>query len=289
MAANIFSRNSRVWRVICDAAAVIAGALIFSASLNMFLLPAEVVVGGLTGIATVLKIYFDIPVGTMIFVMNVPLVLLNAKFFGRKFFVQTIIGIAATSLASDLVTAFPVTITDPLLCALFGGGVMGFALGILLSRGYTTGGTDLMATLLKIPFKRANLGTLIMVCDFVIIIGAALITKNYSGIFYSILASYIMGKVTDYVISGSQQAEMAFIISKEPEKLAELIAKRLDRGATIIEASGSFTKAPRPMLMCVVGKGELFHLKQLTSEHDPESFVIISRATEVLGEGFGKK
>ena len=111
-------------KYLFDAAAVIAGAVLFSASMNMFLLPAGIVVGGMTGI-TIINMFFGVPVGVMIIILNIPLILLNTRYFGKKFFVRTMVGIAATSVATDFITVFPVTVTDPLLCSLLGGVTMG--------------------------------------------------------------------------------------------------------------------------------------------------------------------
>ena len=269
-----------------DAAAVIAGSLLFSASMNMFVLPARIVVGGMTGIATVLNLFWQLPIGLMIILLNIPLVILNTRKFGRDFLLRALAGIISTSLAVDLITIFPVTITDPLLCSLFGGVTMGAALGILLSRGYTTGGTDLVATLLRLRFRRVPLGSLIMLSDLVIIVGSAMASHDFDGIFYSVICIYVMGKVTDLVISGQRRAELAFIISGRPEELPGLISGRLGRGATLLYASGGFRGEDRRVVMCVVGKGELFFLKKLVAEFDRSAFVIVCPAGEVLGEGF---
>ncbi|MCI8388661.1 MAG: YitT family protein [Clostridiales bacterium] len=279
--------KSKVRLLLYDTAIVIIGALLFSASMNMFLLPAKIVVGGMTGIATVVNLYVNIPVGIMIILLNIPLVILNTRRFGFMFLVRTLIGTLSTSLAIDFISIFPITITDPLLCAVFGGVTMGASLGLLLSRGYTTGGTDLIACLLKVRFKRLPTGSLIMFSDLAIIVIAAIITREWSGIFYSIISLYVMGRITDLIISGSQRAELALIISSDPEGLTRLISERLGRGATLLDGSGGFTSEPRRVVMCVVGKGELFFLKQAVAGFDPNAFFVICKASEVLGEGFG--
>jgi uncharacterized membrane-anchored protein YitT (DUF2179 family) len=269
-----------------DVAAVVAGAMLFSASMNMFLLPAQIVIGGMTGIATVINLFLNVPIGIMIILLNIPLLILNTWKFGGSFLTRTLIGIVSTSLAIDFILIFPVTITDPLLCSLFGGLTMGAALGILLSRGFTTGGTDLIATLLKLRFKHISTGTLIMVSDLVIIISSAIFTKNYDGIFYAVISIYAMGKITDIILLGSQRAEMAFIISSKPAEISSAISEQLGRGMTLLDGHGGFTQQPKRVIMCVVGKRELFFLKQLISSIDQEAFVIICEAKEVLGEGF---
>ena len=281
--------RSELKRIFADIAAVALGALLFSASMNMFLLPAKIVVGGMTGVATILNMFFGVPVGVMIIILNIPLILLNTRHFGRKFLVRTLVGIVATSLTTDFITVFPVTIMDPLLCSLLGGITMGASLGILLSRGYTTGGTDLVACLLKRRLKGVPTGTLIMISDLVIISVSALLTRDFDGVIYSVVSIFVMGKLTDMMLSGSQRAELVFIVSEHPDEVAALISEKLGRGATMLDGSGSYTGERRRVVMSVVGRRELFLLKETVSAFDPDAFVIVCQAAEVLGEGFSDK
>lgn len=276
-------------KYLFDAAAVIAGAVLFSASMNMFLLPAGIVVGGMTGIATIINMFFGVPVGVMIIILNIPLILLNTRYFGKKFFVRTMVGIAATSVATDFITVFPVTVTDPLLCSLLGGVTMGVSLGILLARGYTTGGTDLVACLLKRKLRKLPTGTLIMASDLVIVGVSAILLRSFDGLLYSVISIFTMGKLADLMLDGSQHAELALIISKKPEETAKRISEKLDRGATLLDGKGSYTGEEKRVVMSVVGRRELFLLKEVVSEVDPDAFVIVCQAAEVLGEGFSDK
>ena len=276
-------------KYLFDAAAVIAGAVLFSASMNMFLLPAGIVVGGMTGIATIINMFFGVPVGVMIIILNIPLILLNTRYFGKKFFVRTMVGIAATSVATDFITVFPVTVTDPLLCSLLGGVTMGVSLGILLARGYTTGGTDLVACLLKRKRRKLPTGTLIMASDLVVVGVSAILLRSFDGLLYSVISIFTMGKLADLMLDGSQHAELALIISKKPEETAKRISEKLDRGATLLDGKGSYTGEEKRVVMSVVGRRELFLLKEVVSEVDPDAFVIVCQAAEVLGEGFSDK
>ena len=276
-------------KYLFDAAAVIAGAVLFSASMNMFLLPAGIVVGGMTGIATIINMFFGVPVGVMIIILNIPLILLNTSYFGKKFFVRTMVGIAATSVATDFITVFPVTVTDPLLCSLLGGVTMGVSLGILLARGYTTGGTDLVACLLKRKFRKSSdrdayNGVRSRRCRRFGDIAPQLRRAPYS-----VISIFTMGKLADLMLDGSQHAELALIISKKPEETAKRISEKLDRGATLLDGKGSYTGEEKRVVMSVVGRRELFLLKEVVSEVDPDAFVIVCQAAEVLGEGFSDK
>ena len=278
--------SKKIKSVIYETGIVIFGSAMFSLALNMFILPANIILGGMTGIATVLNMFFGTPVGIMIILLNIPLIAANTYFFGTGFLGRTVIGVAATSIATDILTFFPVTTTDPLICAILGGAVMGAGIGFVMTRGYTTGGTDLIACLVKLKLKGASMGTIITVADIIIIIGAAFFTKDMTGIFYSLICTWAAGKTLDFMISGSRRAGQAFIITDKPDMIVKLIFERLDRGATVLSATGAYTGEPKNVVMCVVPKKELFFLKQIVNECDSQAFVIIGDAAEVTGEGF---
>jgi len=278
--------SNKTRKSISRTAALILGSVLFAMSLNMFLLPAEIVLGGMTGISTVINIFFGFPVGVMIIILNIPLVAANAVLFGKGFLGRTMVGIITTCAACDIITFFPVTETDPLMCSILGGAVMGAAMGIILSRGFSTGGTDLIAVLVRRKMRNISTGKIIMICDFLIIIGAAVITGNYGGLFYSAVCTWISGQVLDMVLSGSERAGQVFIISEKADELVSLIFKKLDRGVTVINATGGYTGEARRVIMCALPKRELYYLKELVSECDPRAFCIIASASEVRGRGF---
>lgn len=282
----MLNKNEKIKSVLYETGIVILGSVLFSLALNMFILPANIVLGGMTGIATVINMFFGAPVGVMIILLNVPLIIANTYFFGTGFLRRTVIGVAATSVATDILVFFPTTTTDPLICAILGGAVMGAGVGFMMTRGYTTGGTDLVACLVKLKLKRASMGNIIIIADIAIILGASLFTRDLSGIFYSLICTWSAGKALDFVISGSRRAGQAFIITDKPDGIVKLIFERLDRGATVLEATGAYTGEPKKVVMCVVPKKELFFLKQIIGECDPQAFVIIADAAEVSGEGF---
>ncbi len=279
-------KHEKIKNVLYESGLVIFGSVMFAIAMNMFILPAGIVLGGMTGISTVLNIFFKTPVGITIIILNIPLFIANAYFFGLKFLRRTLIGVVATSIATDVLTFFPITTEDPLMCAILGGAAMGVGVGFMMTRGYTTGGTDLVACLVRIKFKNISMGTIITVADVVIILGAAVISRNFTSIFYSVLCVWAAGRVLDMMISGSKRAGQSFIITEKPDEIVKLIFERLDRGVTVIDAIGGYTGEPKKVVMCVVGRGQVFLLKQLVMECDKQAFVVISPVTEVTGEGF---
>lgn len=280
------SKKQKTKDIVYESGLVILGSVMFALAMNMFLLPANIILGGMTGIATVLNILFSTPVGLMIMVLNIPLFVANACYFGLGFLRRTLIGVVATSVATDVLTFFPVTTEDPLLCAILGGIAMGAGVGIMMTRGYTTGGTDLIACLIRIKFKNVSMGTVITVTDIMIIVGAAFITGDYTSIFYSVICAWAAGRVLDMMISGSRRAGQAFIVTDKPDEIVKLIFERLDRGVTVLEGIGAYTGEAKKVVMCVLGRGQVFMLKKLVAECDERAFVVISDVSEVTGEGF---
>lgn len=279
---------AKLKNTVYDAAAILAGALLFSASVNMFIVPGKIILGGATGIASVIGSVFDLPVGVLIVAVNIPLVLINLKYYGIKFLFKTVIGVALTSAATDLITFFPVTISDPMLCALFGGMTMGAGTGLLFSRGYTTGGTDLAALFVRRKRKDIGAGRVIMICDFVIISVLTLVTKEYVGIIYSLVATYAYSVVTDTVIDGADCAKSVFIISECHREIASDITEKLERGVTVLDGRGFYTNEEKNILLCVAKKSELYELKKIIRERDDSAFVFFCDTSDVIGYGFEK-
>ncbi|MBQ7715172.1 MAG: YitT family protein [Clostridia bacterium] len=272
---------------VSDAVAFIGGAALFGVSMNMFLYPGKVIMGGITGIAEVINYLYDkLPIGVLILVLNVPLLIVNIKVSGFRSMIKTVLGIVATSVAIDLTTFLPATLSDPLLCAILGGVTMGIGAGLMLTRGYTTGGSDLSAVLLKNKVKRLTTGRLILIIDVVVVVGAALVMKRFEGIIYSSVSIFAYSVAIDAVMGGSEKAKMAILISEKHDEIAEAVSERLERGVTLLHGGGWYTKENKEILMCVVKRNEEFSLKQLVERIDSEAFMIFCDATEVLGMGF---
>ena len=245
-------------KYLFDAAAVIAGAVLFSASMNMFLLPAGIVVGGMTGIATIINMFFGVPVGVMIIILNIPLILLNTRYFGKKFFVRTMVGIAATSVATDFITVFPVTVTDPLLCSLLGGARrMGVsardtARARVHDRRHRSCRLPAQEKVQKASDRDAYNGVRSRRCRRF----GQYCSAASTGSSTRSSRSSRSGKLADLMLDGSQHAELALVISKKPEETAKRISEKLDRGATLLDGKGSYTGEEKRVVMSVVGDGQ---------------------------------
>ena len=280
------SSISRTSYIISHAVTVLLASLLFAVALNMFFVPCEIVIGGATGIATVLNILFNTPVGVMIILINVPLVLVNWYIFGFKFVMKTIIGIAASSVITDLLAFLPPLTDDALVAAAIGGVCMGAGLGIFFSKGYTTGGTDLISCLLKRKFPNFSNATFIFIVDMIVVIASSIVMRDYKFVFYSLVAILSATVTIDLVIGGINKAMLAIIITDKADEVSQMILKELDRGTTLLHGKGGFTHKDKQVIMCVVTKGQIYELKKRVNLISPESFMILTSAAEVRGVGF---
>ena len=283
------NKTKKFTAAISELFAFFGGAALFGVSMNMFLSPGGVVMGGATGIATVINFINDkAPIGVLIIAMNVPLLLMNIKISGFRSMIHTVLGIALSSVAIDLMTFLPHTMEDPLLCAILGGVTMGTGAGLMLTRGFTTGGSDLAAVLLKRKFRRLSTGRLILIIDVIVVVGAALVMHSFESVIYSSVSIFAYSVALDAVMGGAEKAKMAIIISEKHAELAALVSEKLERGVTLLHGGGWYTKQDKEVIMCVVKRNEEFNLKQIVESVDRDAFMIFCDASQVLGEGFGK-
>ncbi|NLY43096.1 MAG: YitT family protein [Clostridiaceae bacterium] len=265
---------------------IVLGTILMAASMNMFLVPNKIVAGGISGFATVLFYLFKFPVGTTMFVLNVPLFLLGIRYLGGFFGVKTLFSTALLSVVIDLTTFLPVITRDPLLASIYGGIIMGVGMGFVFRSGATTGGTDLAAKLIHKFVPLFTIGQLLLIVDVVIIAFAAAVFHNYDMALYAVVTLFVSSKVIDGIVEGVNFAKAVFIISTHSNRIAERIMKDLDRGVTGLEGMGMYTGQEKTVLMCVLKRTEIPALKSIVKEIDKNAFIILADAREVLGEGF---
>jgi len=285
--------KKKVSTILWDIVYLAIGGFIYSIAYNMFLVPGEIFVGGVGGISTVLHVLYGWPTGLMIFLLNLPLVILFAIFYGLRSSIKTIICISVGSVFVDVFAAldiFPSAFANPtenkLLYAIFGGIVLGSAIGIMFSRGYTSGGTDIVALLLKLKFKKLSMSNLILLIDVVVILYAAISMKDWLTILYSFVVVFMFTNTISIVTGGFDKGGLAYIFSSKYEEIADAISTKMHRGVTLVDGMGWYNKTPCKVILCVVKKSEMFQLKLLAKQMDPDSFMIMSETTETLGRGF---
>ncbi|MCA0986842.1 YitT family protein [Guptibacillus algicola] len=285
--AKFTARNDSFSRQIFEYISVLIGSAIVAIAFNLFLLPNSIASGGVSGISTITKGVFDWKPAYVQWAFNIPLFISGLIFLGKKYGPKTLAGTLFLPFVVKLTENVEAATTDPLLGALFGGLGVGLGLGIVFRGKASTGGTDLAAQIVN-KFSGLSLGTCVFIIDGLIVTASAFVFSLESAL-YALIAMYLTGKTIDVVQLGFGYSKMALIISEKEEELREGIFSVIDRGVTRISGQGGYTNDKRPILMVVVTQNEVTKLKQLVKSVDPKAFVIVSNATEVLGEGFKRE
>jgi uncharacterized membrane-anchored protein YitT (DUF2179 family) len=268
---------------------IIAGCLLFALGFDMFLEPNGLNAGGISGLAMILAHVLGFgSVGLITALMNLPLFLAGGVKIGKKFFVGSLVGMATSSLALDLFSRLPVLETEPLLASLYGGVLCGIGLGMVFATGASTGGSDIIVRLLKLRWEHVPIGTINIVFDLVVAVLTGIAFMDMSRALYSGVAIFVTGQVIDAVVYRFDYSKVALIISPEHERIAEVIAAELDRGATFLHGEGSYSHKDTKVVLTAVKKQQISELKRLVVEIDPDAFIVVQEAHQVLGEGFGR-
>lgn len=266
--------------------AVILGSAVMAFGLDLFLVPSQIAPGGISGLSTVLHYLTGLPVGVLIFVLNIPVFILGAKSFSRSYILDSFFGMLMLSVFTAVFQYLAPVTSDLMLSSVFGGAFVGAGTGLVLRFGASTGGTDIMAMLLKKKFDGFSTGNFIAFIDTVIVLIAGLFFKTWETVLYSSLSLLVSSRVLDAVVEGVDYAKAVFIISEVPDEIADCISKRLLRGTTCFCGYSPYTRNEKNTLLCVVRRFEISKLKNIVYEADKNAFVIVTDTKEVLGNGF---
>ena len=281
-----YSSQSSVKDSIKEYLFVIIGAAVIAFGFNVFLFPNQVASGGVSGISTILHGMFGWNAGIVQYAFNIPLFIAGVLVLGKKFGIKSFIGTIALPFFVILTADWDAWTLNPLLGAIFGGIVVGLGIGLVFKGNASTGGTDLLAQIIT-KFTGLTLGTSVLFIDGVIAVSAAIVFDLEKGL-YALIGLYVTTKTIDIVQLGFSQSKMVYIITRKETEVRDAIYKEVNRGITKLPAYGGYTGEERPVLMVVVYQTEFTKLKQVLKAIDPEAFVIVSDAYEVLGEGFKK-
>lgn len=278
-----FSRES-----VQDYLYVLAGALVQAFAMRLFLIPAQLVSGGISGAAQLINHYTNWPIGLMVFIGNVPLFILGWQHLGGpRFALRTALSIVAFSFFTDFLGLFlPAegVVHDLVLNCLYGGVVLGVGLGLVYRGKGTSGGSDILGRILNervgISISQAYLAT-----DSAVILSAGFVFA-WENALYALVVTYVSGLAAEMVLEGSNVFRTAMIITSRPKEVAERILYDMERGVTILEGRGGYTGAQREVLYCVVTRSEVSQIKSIVKAVDPNAFMVIGQAHEALGEGF---
>ena len=272
-------------RTIIDYLGITVGSFLIALALTVFLVPNRIAAGGVSGLATVIYYISSFPIGITMLIINIPLFLAGLKIMGTSFGMRTIYGIISLSVFTDLLQPQVVSLTDDLLLAsIYGGVVGGIGLGIVFRSRGTTGGTDMVASLINY-FTGITVGEGLLIADGVVVALAG-IFFNLEVALYAAVTIFIISQTIDVVQEGLNFKKGVLIISDQADQIKQMVVNDLNRGLTEFEAKGGYTGDRKQVLLCIISRSEVSELKTAVAEIDKDAFVIISNVHEVLGEGF---
>ncbi len=275
-------------QIVFDSLAVIFGAAAYSAAVNVFAVPNGIVQGGFTGLATMLNhLVPAMPVGFSIFLFNIPLFILSRFKLGKRFVLKTLCVTAFFTFAIDAVAPFsPGYEGDTLLAALFCGVLSGAGLGLVLLSGATTGGTELVATLVRLKRPFASIGSVMLVFDLIVVALSWAVFGKLESVMYAAVTLFISSRAVDFVLYGFGHNKLIFIITSKEKEITATILSSVKRGVTAIDVTGGFSNEKKALLLCAARANEAARINRIIKETDPKAFTIISEAGDVFGEGF---
>lgn len=275
------------FRAVRSLLMVIVGCAIFALGFDLFLAPNHTNVGGVSGIGQLLEHLTGL--GSVAFwsvAINVPLFLISIKGVGRNFFFGSLLGMVTLNGCLELFTLLPVPQTDPLLAVLYGGLLCGVGGGLVFSAGASTGGVDILARLLRPSFPNLPIGRIILLMDIITVTLTGVVFGDVNKALYSALTLYVCSVALDAVVYGLDYSTVALIISDKYAEICEAISTKLDRGVTILNGKGYYSGQDKQVVLSAIKKRQAAELKQLIVDIDPNAFIILQEAHQVLGDGF---
>ena len=267
-----------------DYALIVLGTFLAGLAFSQFFLAHDLAPGGVTGIATVLAHFLPVSVGTLSFLINVPLFVLGWKTVGWRFAVRSFLAMTLMSVFIDVIPKGDLS-GDVMLAAVFGGALLGVGLGLVVRAGATTGGTDMAAQMIHNLIGFASVATVMLVIDAVVVFVAALVFGIPAGL-WALIAIFISTKAMDAIIKGFNTALQFIIISNSSEEIVRRIHRDIDRGCTRLVAEGTYSQKPVGTLLCILSRTEAPKLKKIVAEIDPHAFMTVCGVHEALGRGF---
>lgn len=265
------------------------GTIIMSIGVAQFLLPNKLSSGGFSGLATITYYLFNWPVGKTILILNIPCFIIAFIRIGKEFFIKSLLGTIFLSTFIDLFSKYSAITNDRILSCIYGGIFIGIGTAIILRANASTGGSDLISIIIKSFKPGLSTSNLIVIFDIIVIALNVLSFKQLEIGLYSTITIFIIGKIIDIVFEGVGFSKMIFIISEEFEKISKEIADNMSRGTTGIYSKGMYTDKEKMMLMCIVSRGEVIRVRQISNKIDKKAFIVITNVREVYGKGFKKQ
>ena len=268
---------------------IVIGSFILAAGFVLFITPYKIVPGGVYGISIVLHYMLGTPVGLVALCFDIPLTILGIKVLGPRFGVKTVVGFVFTAFFVDALTYVygeaPLVVGDALLSSIFGGVFVGFGLGLIFKAKATSGGSDIVAMIIA-KYTKLPLGQLMILVDSAIVLVGLIVFKDWKIPLYSLIVIFISGKVIDVVLQGISYDKTIFIVSDKYEEIRDKVINDLNRGGTFLAGSGMYKRDEKTLIFTVVNRREVAILQDFINKIDPNAFLIVINANEILGKGF---
>lgn len=271
-----------------NALLIVLGCAVQGLAYALFIIPHHFVPGGVSGIAIIVNYFAGLPVGILTMIFNVPIFLLGLKTMGRKYVLNSLAGMVTTSLFIDFfnkIVKLPSATDNPILASIYGGVLMGIGLGIVFRGRASTGGSDIIGTVLH-KYTGMSIGYGIMITDFVVISASALALRSLEAPLYGYLVLFLSTKLIDMILEGWSFSKLVVIISAQTDKIADFILNTLERGGTALRSRSLYLNREGEVILTVIHRKQLAELKAHIKAVDPDAFVIISDTYDVLGLGF---
>ena len=280
--------KSKAFNLVWSYFMITLASAIYAVGFNWFYVPNDIAFGGITGVGQIINAILPwAPIGTVVIILNIPLFILGWRLLGGHLLLSSLYAMAVSSVFIDIVNSiWTFEPMDYMLACVFGGVLMGASLGMVFQQGATTGGTDLIARLLKLKITWLPMGKLLIATDMVVIVASAIAFGSVYSALYGVVALYIAGIVMDRMLYGLDSAKVAYIISDRFKEIADTLVNDLDRGVTILQGQGAYSGAEKKVLMCAFKQRQIVSIKKMVKELDPSAFIIVCDAHEVLGDGF---
>lgn len=278
--------RKKIQAFIIDTGVFIFGGSLYSIAVNCFTSRNNILNGGFTGLATIMNYLLDTPIGTVIFILNIPLFFIGYKKLGGKFILRTAWATFIMSSLIDIGVLLPVYRNDLLLSSLFGGALSGAGLGIIFIRNATTGGTDIIAKLIQLEHPQISIGRSILMFDLCTVILGGLVYRNVEAMLYACVVIFLSSQTIDYIIYGVNRGTMLLIITEQGQKIRQMIVSELDRGVTVLKGHGGYTDGEKDVLLCACHDNQTGKFIKKIKSADENAFFIITQSKEVLGKGF---
>ncbi len=276
------SVGKNIWKYIV----ITVAAIIYAAGVSLFLDPNNLAPGGVTGIAIILNRLILVKTGSLILILNIPLILLGIWKFGCRFIISTSYAILVVSIATDVLSPIGAMTNDRLLAAVVGGVLVAIGLGLIFQMGATTGGMDIIVKVLRLKYPHMRTSSLFMMTDVTITVCSGFVFGDLDVVLYALIAVFVMSKTMDMVLYGTDEAKLIYIISDKPAEIADRILNEIDLGVTYLRGEGAYSSQNKKVIMCVTKKQQAPRIEEVVKEEDPRAFMIVTSASEIYGEGY---